>query len=414
MADATFAYWKGTSPIRGLPSNQSTTGFEIWRYRKPPITLRIAVILAADLRATIPVTSNAMRFGVELWRANVMGARIEDLSGLFIDGTIDMNIDRVIMLNLQVRLRNPGAVQPFSDFLLPIVTIAWEDGRPNERYQLGLYPVRMMTAGEFTVNKAIGQFACDDMVSIAINAIAQTAIFEESTDLVGTSVSHRLFEAGIGKRAIPSGSATFGTDQSRPVGSSMGAVANDWLAMIGWYALHMRLDGYVTTAGAYRDLNQIEPSLMLTDTDLLTSLSPVATDNQIVNIGVVTTDTSILPPKSAIARNDDALSPASTVNIGDRARTEVLTGNPSQAALDKRARQIVQDGRRFYRTVSVVIQPRPQLLEPRQTIRLNLTGEQAGLSGIWYVRTARMGLTPETSAMTLELNQTVDFNGNVI
>ena len=363
---------------------------------------------------SVPGTNGTMQVSAELWASDATGFPLRDLTEHIIDGTVDMNVDRAIMMNLSMKVKDPEAIAPYADYLIPYFNISYQDGRPSERHQLGLWPTKLPASGEYTVNMATGTFQCDDMVSVAINAFSDAVVTQPDTTKITDAVYSRLAQAGVIKRDIPTDSTTFGVAISRPAGTSWGTICNEWLTGLGWYTLHMRLDGYVTTSGAYRDLDQIEPSLILTDTDMLAPLVPVPSENQVVNIAVVTTEANVIPPLVGIARNDTQSSPASTVHIGPRYKYETMPSPTTQAKINKRARLIVQDGRRYYRTVTAQIPPMPQLLEPRQVVELQLTGKQADLSGRWYVRTARMGLTPETAPMTLELNQTVTFDGTVI
>jgi hypothetical protein len=85
-------------------------------------------------------------------------------------------------------------------------------------------------------------------------------------------------------------------------------------------------------------------------------------------------------------------------------RLVTVQGSTTQAALDALAARILAESRTYYRTCKVTILHDPTALNPHQTVRLTLTGKMADLSGLWWVRTASIGLTPDKPT-TLELNQ---------
>ena len=352
----------------------------------------------------------------ELWTGNIAGFPLNDISDYLIDFSIDMNVDRQIMLILTVRIRNPAdVVTPYVEYFIPYLTIGYEDGRDSERIQLGVYPIRIPGSGEFSTRLAVGTFTCDDLVSVPANYFAQTTrIYAPASTTIVSQILGRLAMTGIIKKSLPDSAQTFGTTMERPIGTNYLDWMNEQLVAMGWYTLHMKLDGTITSAGPYVDLSDIEPAMTLIDTDLMSTIVPTNNDSQICNIALVVNGDNASAPLVGTYTNSDASSPTSTVKIGPRMKKEIATGATTQSSLNRRARQIVREGRSYYRTIALSILPQPLLLNPRQVIRLDLTGEQQDFSGLWYVRTARMGCTPDSALMTLELNQTVRFDGSAV
>ena len=122
---------------------------------------------------------------------------------------------------------------------------------------------------------------------------------------------------------------------------------------------------------------------------------------------LVINDDPTAAPLSSIARNDDPQSPTSTANKGEIMRREVVSGSTTQAALDALAARLLAESRSYYRTAKLTILHDPTALLMHQVVQLNLTGEQASLSGKWWVRTADMGFSHDRPTV-LGINQISD------
>lgn len=368
----------------------------------------------------VPVTivdGSGFTMSVELWRATIDNALVEDISDYLVDGSVDMNLDRDIKTAASFTLRNPSAVTPYTDYLAPFIRFEFDDGADDVYQQVGLFATKV-PPGRYTVEDAVATFEGMDLTSLMATSyytdtsnIAASANYVSGTNAIIAAITG----AGISRYNIPATTSTTAAAQSFKVGSSRLDKANTLLDQLGWYHLAMDLDGKVSTPGAPQSLLSMEPWRELTDSDLLTAPDVQPTGLEIANTVLVINDDPAAAPLSSLATNDDPQSPTSTVSINRSImRLVTVQGSTTQAALDALAARILAESRTYYRTCKVTILHDPTALVPHQTVRLTLTGKMADLSGLWWIRTASIGLTPDKPTV-LELNQvTSDLVAGVI
>lgn len=363
------------------------------------------------------VDSDMITMTPELWIANSAGFRHTDITEYLIDGTIDMSVDRAIKMSCQIRVRNPGIIEPFSDYLMPIIRYEYADGRADVESPLGLYAIRV-PQGEYTVERSVATFNGYDLTSLAFES-GDSDSFSIPAGFNPTSyIQTILVDAGIVRKRIPNTSTTFAQAFSRSPGTPRGDIVNDILNQLGWYTMHADLTGLVTTTGEYRDLHLLESFATYADADLRTPFTITPSEQQICNVAIVVNENYAAAPLTGTHRNDDPASPSSTVSLGREiicgGRPFVVTGETTQAALNRKARQMINEGRSYYRAGQFSVLPDPTGLIPHQTVALNLTGEMEDLSGLWWIRGAKMGLTPQTCLLTLDVAQTIRFDGTIL
>lgn len=368
----------------------------------------------------VPVTivdGNGYTMSVELWRATIDNALVEDISDYLVDGSVDMNLDRDIKTAASFTIRNPSSVTPYTDYLAPFIRFEYDDGADDVYQQVGLFATKV-PPGRYTVEDAVATFEGMDLTSLMATSyytdtsnIAASANYVSGTNAIIAAITG----AGISRYNIPATTSTTAAAQSFKVGSSRLDKANTLLDQLGWYHLAMDLDGKVSTPGAPQSLLSMEPWRELTDSDLLTAPDVQPTGLEIANTVLVINDDPAAAPLSSLATNDDPQSPTSTVSINRSImRLVTVQGATTQAALDALAARILAESRTYYRTCKVTILHDPTALVPHQTVRLTLTGKMADLSGLWWIRTASIGLTPDKPTV-LELNQvTSDLVAGVI
>lgn len=360
-----------------------------------------------DAEPTAIVDGNGFTLSVDLWRATIDNALVEDISEYLVDGAVDLNLDRDIKLAASFVLRNPSVITPYTDFLAPFVRMEFDDGADDVYQQVGLYATKV-APGRYTVEDAIATFEGMDLTSIMAtsyhtdaNSIAASANYVSGTNGINETISG----AGITRYNIPATTSTTAAAQSFKVGSSRLDKVNTLLDQLGWYHLAMDLDGKISTPGAPQNLLSMEPWRELTDADMLTPPDVQPTGIEIANVVLVINDDPASAPLSSTATNSDPQSPTSTVSIGRSImRLVTVQGSTTQAALDALAARILAESRTYYRTCKVTILHDPTALVPHQTVRLTLTGEMESLSGLWWIRTASIGFTPDKPTV-LELNQ---------
>jgi len=379
-----------------------------------------AISLAPHIEPIMPETgvdSDMITMTPELWIANSAGFRHTDITEYLIDGMIDMSVDRAIKMSCQIRVRNPGIIEPFSDYLMPIIRYEYADGRADVESPLGLYAIRV-PQGEYTVERSVATFNGYDLTSLAFES-GDSDSFSIPAGFNPTSyIQTLLVDAGIVRKRIPNTSDTFTQAFSRSPGTPRGEIVNDILNQLGWYTMHADLTGLVTTTGEYRDLHLLESFATYADADLRTPFTITPSEQQICNVAIVVNENYAAAPLTGTHRNDDPASPSSTASLGREiicgGRPFVITGETTQAALNRKARQMINEGRSYYRAGTFSVLPDPTGLIPHQTVALNLTGEMEDLSGLWWIRGAKMGLTPQTCLLTLDVAQTIRFDGTIL
>lgn len=350
---------------------------------------------------------------VDLFRATIDNAILEDVSDLFVAGSVDLNVDRAIKLAATFTLRDPDRVTPYTDYLAPFVRIEYDDDRPDVYRQAGLFAITV-PPGTYSPDDAVATFQGADPT-----AVMATSVYTVTNNAVAganyrTTVVGAITAAGISRYNIPTTAFTLPTAQSWKPGTSRLTKANGLLEQVGWYHLGTDLDGKVSTPGPSRNLSSIEPWRTITDADLLRPVDVQPGSAPVYNVIVVVNDDATAAPLTSVARNDDPSSPTSTVAIGrEIAPPEPIkvTGSTTQAALDALAARYLAEARTYYRTAKLTLFHDPDALRAHQTVELDLTGDSAGLNGLWWVRTARLGLTPN-APLELEINAiTDDVNG---
>lgn len=360
------------------------------------------------------MTSRGYTLSVDLFRCDIDNVRREDLSEFFDGGSIDLNVDRAIKLAATFSLRDPERVAPYLDYLAPWVRMTFDDG--SETYQ---------QAGLFAVSPSPGTYSMDDAVTTIdgadLTSVLATDIYTNASDSdAGTTYSGQIrgtiTNGGISRTNIPSVSTTLPTAVSWPVGTTRLEKANTLIDQLGWYHLGMDLDGKVSTPGPPQNLASQEPWRTLTDADMLAPIQVQPSGQGIANVIVVINENATAAPLIGIARNDDPSSPTSTVGPADGgvgigreiARVERVQGPTTQAALDATAARLLAEGRTLYRTARLTLFHDVSALNPHQVVALHLTGRYESLSGLWRIRTARLGLTPQ-QPLELEIAQVTSY-----
>jgi hypothetical protein len=350
---------------------------------------------------------------VDLFRCDENNAILEEVSDLFVAGSIDLNVDRAVKLAASFTLRDPDRVTPYSDYLAPYVRIDYDDDRDGVYQQAGLFAITV-PPGTYSPDGAVATFQGSDLTAVMASSVYTDTFSHPAAYAYRTAILGAISGSGLSRYNIPAVADTLPTAQSWKVGTSRLAKANSLLDQLGWYHLGMDLDGKISTPGPSRALASIEPWRTLTDSDLLRPVDVQPGTAPVYNVIVVVNDDATAAPLYAVARNDDPASPTSTVAIGrEIAPPEPIkvTGSTTQAALDATAARYLAEARTYYRTAKLTLFHDPTALIAHQTVELDLTGEYAGLSGLWWVRTARLGLTPN-APLELEINQvTDDVNG---
>ncbi len=350
----------------------------------------------------------------ELWRATKLNALIEDVSDILIGGGVSMNVDRDPKMDARFVVDKPAALSPYTDYVAPFTNIVYDDGRPSVRQQIGLYTIRV-PSGSRSIDWATAEYRARDLTAdLARQAFSDTYNIAASTNYVEAVITI-IESAGFTRHSIVATSQTLTSNLSFSPGTTKLAAANHLLKAIGYYHLYMTGDGKLTSQPS-RAVQYVEPLMTLTSDDIEGEVETQPLDTTVANVVIVVKNDPASEPLKAIKRNDDPASPTSTVNLGEIARSpESVPDLADQASVDAYADRLLSEGRTFYRTARTTIFPNPAVVLPHQTVMLNLSGQQAILNGLWWIRTADFGWMADSSKPRLELNQVVDaINGVLI
>lgn len=342
----------------------------------------------------------------DLYRATLDNALVEDVSGILTGGGVDLNHDRAITAQGVFDVTDAARIAPYTDYLAVFLNRSYDDGRPDERDQLGLFSTRV-PPGTRTIERAEGLYTGHDLAAqLARYAFADVYNVAAGTNYV-TAVTTIMALAGITRHAIPPTGLTLATPMTFDIGTTYLEACNILLEAIGYYGLSATPDGKLTSRPTM-DIRYVEPVMTVTDDDLMSEMETQPTDSTVANIVIVVQDNFNAPPLTAVRRNDAADSPTSTVNLGPITRTERRSNLADQAAVDALADRLLSEGRTWYQTATLRLLPLPQLLQPHQTIDLELSGKLEIFNGRWWIRTVGMGFTPETAGPVLEINRVTD------
>lgn len=353
------------------------------------------------------VVSDSYTMSVELYRCTIDNVPVEAISDQLIDGSVDMNLDRDIKLAAQFVIRDPSNITPYSDYLAPFMQLVFDDGRADVYLQLGLYATKV-APGSYSINDSVATFDGDDLTSVPANAGYTNTINTPAATNYVTEIRGAISGAGISRTNIPDTTTTTAVALSFPPGTTRLEKVNTLLDQLGWYHVGMDLDGRISTPGAPQTLASMEPWRTLTDSDIIGRIDVQPTGEEIANVIIVINDDGAAAPLTSTATNSDPSSPTSTVAIGRSIMRKVtVSGSTTQAALDALAARILAESRTFYRVAKLKLLHDPTALQLHQVVQLDLTGEQASLSGKWWIRTAKIGFTPG-QPLELEINQITD------
>lgn len=351
-------------------------------------------------------TGGGITVSFELWRATIANTLVENISDYFTGGEVTYNADRAIRTEATFNLRDVGQVEPYTDYLAVFMNRTYDDGTASERDQLGLYATKA-PPGTRTVERAEGTYTGADLTSVLARYAFDDAYNIASSTNYVTAVTTIMALAGVTRYVIPATTLTTSAIVSFPIGTTYLTACNTLLEAIGYYNLSMSRDGRLVSQPG-REIRYVEPYRTVEDADLYEPVVTQPTDTTLANVVLVIQNNPNAAPLTSEARNDDASSPTSTVNIGTRARVIERSDLANQAAVDALAERTLSEGRSFYQTATLTLLPDPDAINPHQTIDLDCTGELEIFNGRWWVRTARIGFTPSTAGPRLEINRSTD------
>lgn len=356
----------------------------------------------------------ARTISTSLLRVSATGAIRENLSDYLVDGRIEMNTDREAgKLSGSFTLSDGDRINPYSDFLVPRLTIEYDDGTTTVGKRLGFYMTRTAPASR-TIERHEATYQVEDLTRF-LSLSAYTAVNNVASGTsINTALNTVMTEAGTNRYAFPATGKNTAKKLTYPIGTTRLEKINDLLGSIGYYEAYPRLDGRITSK-PYLDLASAQPVMTITDDDVLAAIEMQANDQTLVNVVIAVRDDPAQASLSSVARNDDPASPTSTVSVGfEYTRVERVADVQSQTELDNYAARLLREARTYYQTATIRVWPDVDF-GIHEVVDLDLTGELAALNGRWWVRRWSLGLTPGSCYYDLEVNRVTDtVNGVTI
>lgn len=346
----------------------------------------------------------ARTISLNLKRVSATGTIREDISDYVVGGRIEMNTDRQAgKMSGSFALTDADRINPYSDFLVPRLTIEYDDGTPTRDKRLGFFGTRP-AAMTRTLERAEATFDVEDLTRLMSFSVYTATDNVPSGSNVITEIEATMVEVGTNRYSFPTTSKTTPKKLTYPIGTSRLDKVNDLLGSIGWYQAFPRLDGRITSK-RYVNLAQEQPVMTITDADVLSPIQTQINDQTLVNVVVVIKDDPAAAAITSIVKNTDPASPSSTSSVGfEYARVERVADLQSQTEADDLAARLLREARTYYQTASVRVWPDTDF-GVHEVVDLALTGELAGLNGRWWVRRWSLGLSPSDCYYDLELNR---------
>lgn len=335
---------------------------------------------------------------------NVLG---DELTSAFTGGSINVDIDRDIKATCSLNWSGADIVGAF-DWVAIFVETTEEDGAFDSE-QVGLFrlqePKQTLADPGVTVVGSGEDVTCllrDSAVADTYNIPGGDIILADIMDLIA-SVGLTRFLFPVSVKTAPSGGYSY-----KP-GTTKLAIVNDLLGKIGYYSLSAARDGSPISL-PFRDLGQTEPTLVYTlgdDSLLVGPVTRTPSSTGLANIIIATAnDPATASTLTAVARNDNPLSPTSTVNLGDLAQTLVINDAVDQEVLDARAQQALNAASiTVSATVNVRLDPAMDAYGVARFVIPDNRPDLAQLSGTWLLNSYTHGLTPTSAVTQIQVNR---------
>lgn len=264
-----------------------------------------------------------------LWIGDKDNNRDREISAHVLAGQIDMRNDRDVKLTFVGEVDDPTIIDPYSDYLIPVLRIQYPDGTVVNQ-QLGIYSIEPMPETAYETHRT-GRFEARDLTWNLLQSQFEDRKSFASTQNVVTAVRNMLEAEGFTRHAIVDSAETFGKRITFKSTDSKLFIINTALNMIGYYPLHMDMDGYLKS-NPYQYLSNAEPSLRLASGEgsiIVGAIEKRKNPERICNfIRVIKEDTRV-PANSFDYTyiNDNPSSPTSTVTLGRTIVKEIKNNN---------------------------------------------------------------------------------------
>ena len=350
---------------------------------------------------------------IELFRTDVAGNRVEDLSPTFVSGSVSYREDLGggVPMTFDMTLIKGPRLSPLEDFVSPYLTIRYDDGTQLGPVRLGVFLVTQPKVS-VTQRTSTQVYTCEDLTAVARDAVF-TATWKIPTGTnIASAITAILQDAGLVNVAMPDSTKVTGYNRAYPKGMTNLEAANKLCVAAGWWNVYSDVHGVIRTQ-PMRLLTNSTAALTITDDDYINTIEHTPTQGQVGNVVVVRRERSDQPTLYAIRKNTDVDSPISIPNVG---REILYTGAPidaedaeDQSDVDTLADRLIEEARSYERVVSLTIPPDMALIgKQHQVAMLDIkTDDGFDFYGRYWVREWSCGLSAKDAPLKLTLARLV-------
>lgn len=336
----------------------------------------------------------------QLWVGNVGNSREFEIGSHILSGQIDMRNDRDIKLTFTGEIDDPDLIDPYTDYLIPVMSLEYPDGTVTTT-QLGIYSFEPMpeTITEFM---RTGRFEARDLTWNLLQAQYTTAkSFNAGVNIVDT-VRTELEAAGFTRHSITSSTETLAKKTTFKSTDSKLLIFNTLLGMIGYYPLHMQMDGRLASM-PYQLLSTAEPTLRIESGDdsiVVGAIEKRKNPERICNMVRVIKEDSRTPANSFDYTyiNDNPSSPTSTVKLQRTIVKEIKDNNIANITVAETIAKLeIERAASIVTNAEVTTLPVPARgIYEIYECDVDMDDGTGVLNGLWRVDGWTMGFTPQT------------------
>lgn len=351
----------------------------------------------------------------ELWRADVNGNLLQNLTHFVEEGSVDWDESRSggTMMGCSFTLSRPNLLTAYRDFIIPFQTLRYDSGTVV-RTQVGHFVVLPSGESHTAIDSRSVVTGVDMTYRLSMAKSLDRVNYASGTNLRAILVSI-MGSVGITKYNFPSTTKVLSADKSFSLGTPMISQANHFAHRFGWYMMFMERDGSIRSL-PYRNLTTSQPSKLYTEDHLVDVLEVEAPpSDKFANVVILTKDVTDGSPLISIARQDNPAVPWSTaaLNMEIVYGPENIDDAEDQTALDLLAQSRLDNSAAYEKVVTITTLPDPRQ-DVRRTVDLYLQGDKAHLNGRYRVKAWRIGFTPDDALTQVTLGRVARFVEGVL
>lgn len=357
--------------------------------------------------------------GGRLYRCDINGVVIEDISREIIQGMVEWDADRLAagsssgtQFSASLTIRNPRRIAAYRDYLKPVLIVSYPSSGQVRRFPLGVFLTEIPDE-DITRQHSIGTFQLNDLTMILRDKVFDAPYSIASGVNFRDAIVALIEGAGLMRHNIQVTDRSTGYVRTFKAGTTYLEALNRLCMAIGWYNVFMTPDGRISTL-PFRDFSKIQPFATYTDNDPIGPLQLLPARANIGNVARVVRENPSQAPIVYTARNLDLESPISVPNVG---REILIGGAPvrssdieTEADAQALAEKMLRDAEGLYRVIKMRVLPgSPPAIYQSAELDMNLTTHNAygrNLSGRYHIRRWQAGFTPVTAAVEMELAAT--------